>query len=193
MSDKELWQKFTSGIKPLPRPRSEAHQAPVPPPPPPAPVVVAERRAALPPLPSARVASAMPPPPSPLAPGSAAGLDQRTLLRLKRGLLRPQTQIDLHRMTQGEAHAALGGFLSRAQQKGHRCVLVITGKGYGSDGAVGVLKTNVPRWLNEQPNRERILAFAFAASQDGGEGALYVLLRRLRTSEPPAGPTSRRR
>ncbi|QNT70367.1 Smr/MutS family protein [Defluviicoccus vanus] len=135
----------------------------------------------------------MPPSPSPLAPGSAAGLDQRTLLRLKRGLLRPQTQIDLHRMTQGEAHAALGGFLARAQQAGRRCVLVITGKGYGSDGAVGVLKTNVPRWLNEQPNRERILAFAFAASQDGGEGALYVLLRRLRTSEPPVGPTSRRR
>lgn len=110
-SDAELWQKFTSGIKPLPRPRSEARQAPAtaPSPPPPAPVVVTERRAALPPLPSAHVASAMPPSPSPLAPGSAAGLDQRTLLRLKRGLLRPQTQIDLHRMTQGRHMRHLAG------------------------------------------------------------------------------------
>lgn len=92
--------------------------------------------------------------------------------------------MDLHRMTQAEAHGALTGFLAASQLAGRRCVLVITGKGYGTDGAVGVLKTNVPRWLNDPPNRERVLAFAFAAGRDGGEGALYVLLRRLRSDQP---------
>lgn len=184
-SDAELWKKFTSGIKPLPRPREERHQKPVAAPPPPRPPLVPAERPTAPPPPLARPPAALQQPPA-LSPGSAAGLDQRTLIRLKRGLLRPETQIDLHWMTQGEAHAALGQFLAAAQQAGRRCVLVITGKGYRSDGAVGVLKANVPRWLNEPPNRERILAFAFAASRDGGEGALYVLLRRLRSSEPPA-------
>jgi Uncharacterized protein conserved in bacteria len=72
-------------------------------------------------------------------------------------------------------------------------VLVITGKGYGSEGAIGVLKTNVPRWINESPNRERVLAFAFATDRDGGEGALYVLLRRLRCGDPSPSAAQRRR
>jgi DNA-nicking Smr family endonuclease len=59
-------------------------------------------------------------------------------------------------------------------------VLIITGKGYGADGQVGVLKAQVPRWLNEPPNRERVLAFCYAPSNRGGEGALFVLLRRQR-------------
>ncbi|NJO56807.1 MAG: hypothetical protein HC834_11345 [Rhodospirillales bacterium] len=123
---------------------------------------------------------AKPAAPAPLAPGLASGIDQRTLIRLKRGQVRPETQIDLHRLTQPEAHAALAGFLTSAQRGGRRCVLVITGKGYGSEGAIGVLRRNVPRWLNESPNRERVLAFAYATPLDGGEGALYVLLRRIR-------------
>jgi DNA-nicking Smr family endonuclease len=59
-------------------------------------------------------------------------------------------------------------------------VLVITGKGLRADGGGGVLRNAVPRWMNEPPNRERILAFAHATPPDGGEGALYVLLRRTR-------------
>ena len=73
----------------------------------------------------------------------------------------------------------LDDFLAASQAAGRRCVLVITGKGYGSGGA-GVLKTMVPRWLKEQPNRGRVLVFCYAAPSHGGEGALYVLLRRVR-------------
>lgn len=120
--------------------------------------------------------------PAALAPGIAPGIDQRTLNRLKRGLIAPEIRIDLHNMTQDEAHRGLGRFIADAYAAGRRSVLVITGKGYGPDGAIGVLKTNVPRWLNEPPNRERVLAFTHASRSYGGEGALFVLLRRHRPS-----------
>jgi DNA-nicking Smr family endonuclease len=129
-----------------------------------------------------KTSPARPQPPSfaeELVHGKAAGLDKRTLMRLRRGLIAPVTQIDLHHQTQEEAHRLLDGFLAASQANGQRCVLVITGKGYGSAGA-GVLKTMVPRWLNEQPNRARVLAFCHAVPAHGGEGALYVLLRRVR-------------
>jgi len=122
--------------------------------------------------------------------GKAAGLDKRTLMRLRRGLITPETQIDLHRHTQEEAHQLLDGFLAASQAKGRRCVLVITGKGYGSGGA-GVLRTMVPRWLNEQPNRRRVLAFCHAVPSHGGDGALYILLRRLRPLEPRSSANGR--
>jgi DNA-nicking Smr family endonuclease len=107
------------------------------------------------------------------------GIDKRTVIRLRRGLIPPETQIDLHRQTQEGAHRLLATFLATSQARGQRCVLVITGKGYGSGGA-GVLKTMVPRWLSEEPNRERVLAFCHAVTAHGGDGALYVLLRKPR-------------
>lgn len=116
--------------------------------------------------------------------GVAPGLDKRTLTQLRRGLLPLSKQIDLHRCTQAEAHQRLESFLAESQGERRRCVLVITGKGYHLDGSVGVLKTMVPRWLSEQPNRGRVLAYCHAITAHGGEGALYVLLRRLKT---PAG------
>lgn len=118
--------------------------------------------------------------PAELTPGMAGNLDRRTLLRLRRGLIPPETQIDLHSHTQEQAHTLLRTFLSASQSAGRRCVLVITGKGFGPAGAVGILKSRVPQWLNEQPNRGRILAFCYARPSHGGEGALYVLLKRVR-------------
>jgi DNA-nicking Smr family endonuclease len=113
------------------------------------------------------------------APGAVApGLDRRSAERLKRGQLRPEARLDLHGMTQEEAHRALEGFLTSAQESGKRAVLVITGKGSG--GGRGVLRDAVPRWLGEAPNRGRVLATATAQPKDGGSGALYVLLRRRR-------------
>ena len=89
----------------------------------------------------------------------------------------------MHNLRQDEAHRLLTGVLAASQTAGRRCVLVITGKGYGADGAIGVLKTMVPRWLLEPPNRSRVLAFCHATRGDGGEGALYVLLRRCRAKQ----------
>jgi DNA-nicking Smr family endonuclease len=114
------------------------------------------------------------------APGVAPGLDRRTLANLRRGRIPPQATIDLHGMTQAAAHRVLGPFVVRAQADGKRCVLVITGKGYGTEGAIGVLKAAVPRWLNEPPLAARILGFCHAPAALGGEGALLILLRRLR-------------
>ncbi len=83
-------------------------------------------------------------------------------------------------MTQTEAHGALLRFMEDAYLAGRRTVLVITGKGLRVDGRVGVLRNAVPRWLNDAPLRQWIKAFDHAVAKDGGEGALYVLLRRRR-------------
>ncbi|MET1026053.1 MAG: Smr/MutS family protein, partial [Dongiaceae bacterium] len=89
-----------------------------------------------------------------------------------------------HGRTQAEAHDALHGFILRAHQAGKRCLLVITGKGgvktIGEQRTRGVLREAVPRWLNEPGLRRHILAFEHARPQHGGEGALYVLLKRDR-------------
>ena len=108
-----------------------------------------------------------------LTANAAPGLDRRSAERLRRGARRIEARLDLHGMTQAEAHGALEMFLARADAAEQRCVLVITGKG-------GVLRAGVPRWINEQPNRSRVLAFTPAQPRDGGAGAFYILLRRRR-------------
>jgi DNA-nicking Smr family endonuclease len=117
-----------------------------------------------------------------LAPAVTPGVDRRTAERLRRGELPIAARLDLHGMTQDEAHRALGRFLATSADQGQRCLLVITGKGFrsGTERSDGVLRAAVPRWLNEAPNRARLLAFAPATPRDGGAGALYVLLRRRR-------------
>ena len=130
------------------------------------------------------VAVAPPPPPpkpklSALQHGDIAGLDRRTGQRFKRGQLPVEARLDLHGMTQTEAHRALSAFLSGQHAAGRRCVIVVTGKGVGKEGG-GVLRNAVPRWLNEAPNRDKVLAFEYARQRDGGAGALYVLLKRKR-------------
>ncbi len=136
-----------------------------------------------------RAAGAMAPtpPPSPeLTHGRAAGVDKRTVDRLRRGQIAIEAEIDLHGHTQEEAHRALQAFVSGQAGAGRRCVRVVTGKGSFREGG-GVLKSAVPRWLNESPLREQVLAFSHARRDDGGEGALYVLLRRRRPKPGPAG------
>jgi len=127
--------------------------------------------------------------PTPLAPdlthGRAAGVDRRTVDRLRRGQIAIEAEIDLHGHTQAEAHRALQSFISGQAGAGRRCVRVVTGKGSFREGG-GVLKAAVPRWLNESPLREQVLAFSHARRDDGGEGALYVLLRRKRPKPGPA-------
>ena len=90
-------------------------------------------------------------------------------------------RLDLHGSTQQEAHRDLNGFIERCYARNFRCVLVITGKGLRlSSGEIGVLRRAVPQWLNDQPLRSMILGFSHATPKDGGEGALYVLLKRKR-------------
>ena len=111
--------------------------------------------------------------------GDVTELDRRTGQRFKRGQLPIEGRLDLHGMTQAEAHRALGAFIARHCAAGRRCVIVVTGKGVNKEGG-GVLRNAVPRWLNEVPNRDKVLAFEYARQRDGGAGALYVLLKRKR-------------
>jgi DNA-nicking Smr family endonuclease len=93
--------------------------------------------------------------------------------------------IDLHGMTQAEAHSVLIQFLYRAQASGHAIVLVVTGKGSGglsdvTDSHRGVLRRMVPHWLTLPDLRAVVLGFEEAGPRQGGGGALYVRLRRPR-------------
>ena len=80
-------------------------------------------------------------------------------------------------MTQSEAHALLLSFLQRAHANGVRYVLVITGKGFSSGGD-GILRRQVPAWLSTPPFRALVSSHDVSARQHGGEGALYIRLRR---------------
>ena len=114
-----------------------------------------------------------------VTPGRLHNVDRRTADRLKRGRLEIEGRIDLHGMTRAAAQDALTGFVVSAADRGQRCVLVITGKGTFSGGP-GVLKQEVPKWLNMSPLRERIVAVNEAQPKHGGGGALYLLLKRKR-------------
>lgn len=136
---------------------------------------------------------------SPAAPAAAAKkaaksppigeFERKNVRKIRSGRIEIEARIDLHGMRQDEAHDALVSFLRRCQNKGQRWVLVITGKGRaeeklrGSAGEIswsrerGILKRNVPRWLEEPSIRPMIVSYTVAAIPHGGEGALYIHLR----------------
>lgn len=116
------------------------------------------------------------PPATPQLLDGVAGVDRATADKLKRGRYPIEATLDLHGMTQDEAHRALTGFVAVSRAAGRRCVLVITGHGRTSGG---VLKAAVPRWLAEPGLHRHVLALAPARPQHGAAGALYVLLRRV--------------
>ena len=120
---------------------------------------------------------------APLAP-----LGRRLRQRVARGREPIDDRIDLHGMTQSRAHAALLRFLRRAQDSDARIVLVVTGKGTvradgDRDGERGVLKRQVPLWLALPEFRSLVVGFEDAHVGHGGEGALYVRLRRAQRTE----------
>lgn len=94
--------------------------------------------------------------------------DPELLRRLQRGELRRDAELDLHHLTEAEAHAAVAAFMTRAAAQGWRYLLIITGRG-------AVLRDAVPRWLMDQ---DGVRFFHAAARGHGGDGALYVVLRR---------------
>ena len=107
--------------------------------------------------------------------GERAGIDGRTQRRLFRGDVPVERRLDLHGLTAARAESRLAQFIETAARDGCRCVLVITGKG------AGILRGLVPNWLKRQPLSQYVLALAEARPNDGGSGALYVLLRRKRS------------
>jgi len=173
--ESELWRKAMRDAQPLKRQRQASKKAATPPP---APIESAAPPAQpkRPPRPSPAPPPAKPPE---LAPGRIADVDKRLAERLKRGQLAIEGMLDLHGLTQEEAHRQLDGFLALSANAGRRCVLVITGKGVWRSES-GILREMVPRWMNEAPNRARVLAIANAQPRHGGSGALYVLLKRRR-------------
>jgi DNA-nicking Smr family endonuclease len=120
------------------------------------------------------------PPPKPQAP-PLAPIGRRDRAKLSRGKQEIDARIDLHGMTQIRAHRALFGFLQRAHHEGFSFVLVITGKGkIGSESERGVLRRQVPQWLALPEFRTLVIGFEEAHIGHGGEGALYVRVRRAR-------------
>jgi DNA-nicking Smr family endonuclease len=170
--DIALWEAVRHSVTPLKRPRRAKPVA----------APLATKPAALAPdvvAEPARPASSAPAAPKRAA-ASPAPFDTALARKLKRGTVEPVSRIDLHGLRQDEAHAALLGFLRRAQGEGARVALIITGKGgSGAEGEErGVLRRAVPRWLSGAEFRPFVVSVSVAHRGHGGDGALYVHVRK---------------
>jgi DNA-nicking Smr family endonuclease len=173
--DNALWEYLTSDVTPIDRQAPLKDDAP-------------KTKTRKPSPRTAPTTSAFDPPPAPppkprqSAPSSE--IDKRTNDRLRKGQMPIDARIDLHGMNQHDARTNLTRFLQIAHTRGQRCVLVITGKGQKNRDplapATGILKTKTADWLREPPLNTLILKTHPAKPKDGGNGALYVLLRRQR-------------
>jgi DNA-nicking Smr family endonuclease len=177
--ERSLWEHVAKQTKPL-RKKSRAARPPATEPearvPAAAKSASASRRLALP-----EVAPATKPKLPPAAP-PLARLGRRERSQLSRGKKEIDARLDLHGMTQTRAHRALSGFLQRAHRDGMTFVLVITGKGRatGVSSEPGILRRQVPHWLSLPEFRTLVVGFEQAHIGHGGEGALYVRIRRSR-------------
>jgi DNA-nicking Smr family endonuclease len=117
--------------------------------------------------------------------GAVIGLDRRLVRRLRAGEFVVQSHLDLHGLAVADARVAVDQFLLRAHRRGYRCVLIIHGRGLNSAGQNPVLKKHLANWLSHGSHARLVLAFTSARPCDGGAGAVYVLLRRERTSKRP--------
>ncbi len=170
--ERALWDSVARQVKPLrKKPRAAKHVASPHAEPP------VSRPAASPrPIPSVQAPKPGKPAVPPLAP-----LGRRGRSRLSRGKDEIDARLDLHGMTQTRAHRALHGFLQRAHHDGLTFVLVITGKGkVGGEAERGVLRRQVPQWLSLPEFRSLVVGFEEAHIGHGGEGALYVRVKRAR-------------
>jgi DNA-nicking Smr family endonuclease len=192
--DLYLWRLVTQSVTRLKEEVSIQPPPPVvappdpPPDPPPAGAKAKSKKGRIP---------AAPPPPSPrkpepkaLVPGKVSDMDRSTADKLRRGRLEIEGRLDLHGMSAAQAQAAVERFIAASHHLGRRCVLIITGKGMRSraaapwlraeEGEDGVLRSGLPRWLNEPALRPLVLAVTPAQPQHGGQGAVYVMLKRFR-------------
>jgi DNA-nicking Smr family endonuclease len=175
--ERVLWTTVTKSVAPLRATPQEAVDEGVE-----AAVEIAKPRPAARP---AKPTAAAPPPASKPAPPPLAPLGRRMKQRVARGKQAIDARLDLHGLTQREAHVALLRFLRTASARGARLVLVITGKGRRGDGEGerGVLRRQVPQWLGLPEFRALVVGFEDAHIGHGGEGALYVRVRRARSDD----------
>ena len=182
----ELWKYATRALDPVKaKPRVRAAQDP--------PSAAVPRQAALAGGSEGQQAAtpkpALPAPKPPGRPAPIADFDRRKVRRIATGKIEIGARLDLHGSYQRDAHARLRAFLFDAYAKGHKTVLVITGKGAEKEPADplgrlmgerqrGVLRRNVPLWLGEADLRAIVLSFTEAGARHGGAGALYVQLRK---------------
>ena len=173
--ERALWESVAKQVKPL-RKKPRVAKADVASP---ATDTAVVAKPAVSPPPKVAPPIAAPPKPSqpPLAP-----LGRRERSQLSRGRKDIDARLDLHGMTQTRAHRALFGFLQRAHHDGLTFVLIITGKGKvgGAESERGVLRRQVPQWLSLPEFRSMVVGFEEAHIGHGGEGALYVRVRRAR-------------
>lgn len=183
----ELWDRIAGTIAPLrPKPVELPAETVIPPTPkkhsPPKITTFRVGEAA----PQSRARHVVQPPVGERLAGAPVRMDAKTHGRMTRGKLLPEARIDLHGLTVAEAHPRLIRFILDAHAAGKRLVLVITGKGSGraERGANpvfrGVLKHQVPQWLNLPPLGPHVLQVTEAHIRHGGAGAYYVYLRRAR-------------
>ena len=109
--------------------------------------------------------------------GQVTGFPSSLMAQLRSGYIPFQDSLDLHNLTVMQAEAAVTRFILDSVANGRRCVLLIHGKGLGSQDGVGVLKRNLEAFLLGGPGRKYIMAFTAACPVDGGLGASYILLR----------------
>jgi DNA-nicking Smr family endonuclease len=175
--ERALWESVAKQTKPLrKKPRAAKPEAVLSD----AETVTAAKPAASSrPHPTAKISQA-PKPQVPAAP-PLAPLGRRERAQLSRGRKQIDARLDLHGMTQTSAHRALFGFLQRAHGDGLTFVLIITGKGkVGGQSERGVLRRQVPHWLSLPEFRPLVVGYEEAHIGHGGEGALYVRIRRSR-------------
>ena len=112
--------------------------------------------------------------------GRRVEVEPREVRRLRRGQYTVDQQIDLHGMSAFEARKAMAAFLEKRRKEGDRVVRIIHGKGAHSPRGVSVLRGEIAAWLSQGPEKRHVAAFATAPPEDGGAGALLVLLMRPR-------------
>lgn len=110
--------------------------------------------------------------------GRRVDLPAESLRQLRRGVVPIDARVDLHGMHAGDAREALEKFLREKRARGEKCVLIVHGKGEHSPRGQSVLRGEIAAWLSQGPASEHVAAFATALAEDGGEGAVYVLLRK---------------
>jgi DNA-nicking Smr family endonuclease len=179
--DAALWEKVAETASPLKRGRSAVA---------PKPAKLAPPAKAKPERPAPVSAAPPPPAPKPVHKPAAAPLDRKTARELDKGRIEVEARLDLHGLRQRDAHTQLRRFLKTAQAKGLKHVLVITGKGaslsasrsFYAEEERGVLRNAVPHWLSGPEFAALVVSFSAAPRRLGGDGALYVRIRKAWTA-----------